>query len=35
MSDDWPALKQEVANSLDGFKDGSLELLRYVGLLPD
>lgn len=34
MSDDWPALQQAVANFLDGFKDGSPELLRYVGLLP-
>jgi hypothetical protein len=35
MSDDWQALKQNVANFLDGFKHGSPELLRYVGLLPN
>jgi len=35
MSDDWEGLKQEVADFLDEFKDGSPELLRYVGLLPD
>jgi hypothetical protein len=35
MSDDWQALKQTVANFLDGFKDDSPELLRYVGLLPN
>jgi len=34
-SDDWQALKQTVADFLDGFKDGSPELLRYVGLLPN
>jgi hypothetical protein len=35
MSDDWLALKSEVANFLDGFAYGSPKLLRYVGLLPD
>lgn len=35
LSDEWQALQQEVASFLDGFKDGSPELLRYVGLLPD
>jgi hypothetical protein len=34
LSDDWAALKQAVACFLDGFADQSLELLRYVGLLP-
>lgn len=33
-SDDWPALKQQVAAFLDQFQDGSHPLLRYVGLLP-
>lgn len=32
-SDDWQALKQEVAWFLDQFRNGSDELLRYVGLL--
>ena len=35
MSDDWQALKQDVANFLDRFKHGSPDLLRYVGLLPN
>ena len=35
LSDDWQALKLAVANFLDGLTDGSLELLRYVGLLPN
>ena len=35
MSGDWPALKQAVADFLDGFKNGSPELLRYAGLLPN
>jgi hypothetical protein len=35
LSDDWQALKQAVATFLDGFRTGSLELLRYVGLLPN
>jgi transposase len=34
-SDDWQGLKLAVANFLDRFKDGSPELLRYVGLLPN
>jgi hypothetical protein len=33
-SDDWQALKQEVAAFLARFPDGSVHLLRYVGLLP-
>jgi hypothetical protein len=32
--DDWPALKRAVASFLDQFRLGSLDLLRYVGLLP-
>jgi hypothetical protein len=32
-SNDWQALKQEVTWFLDQFRDGSEELLRYVGLL--
>jgi hypothetical protein len=35
LSNDWPALKQAVADFLDPFATGSLPLLRYVGLLPD
>jgi hypothetical protein len=35
LSQDWPALKQAVADFLDPFAAGSLPLLRYVGLLPD
>ncbi len=35
LSDDWPGLKQAVADFLDQFQEGSPELLRYVGLLPD
>ncbi len=33
MSDRWPELKQRVGRFLDQFRDGSDELLRYVGLL--
>lgn len=35
MSDAWLELKQQVGKFLDQFTDGSLELLRYCGLLPD
>jgi hypothetical protein len=35
LSGDWQALKQAVADFLDGFKHNSPELLRYVGLLPN
>jgi hypothetical protein len=35
LSQDWPALKQAVADFLDPFAAGSQPLLRYVGLLPD
>ena len=35
LCDDWQALKLAFANFLDGLTDGSLELLRYVGLLPN
>ena len=34
-SDDWPALKQQVASFLNQFSSGSEELLHYVGLLPN
>jgi transposase len=34
-SDDWPALRGQVAAFLDQFEDGSDALLRYVGLLPN
>ena len=35
FSSDWQALKQVVANFLDRFSCGSLDLLSYVGLLPN
>jgi transposase len=35
LSDCWDELKQRVACFFDQFKDGSQELLRYVGLLGD
>jgi transposase len=35
LSDRWDDLKQRVASFFDQFKDGSQELLRYVGLLGD
>ncbi|NDJ23711.1 IS630 family transposase [Nostoc sp. B(2019)] len=35
FSDDWPQLKHQVAVFLNQFRHGSLDLLRYVGLLPD
>lgn len=35
LSSDWLALKQLVADFLDTFTSGSLDLLRYVGLLPN
>jgi hypothetical protein len=35
MSDDWAALKQFAASFLDRFQNGSPQLLRYVGLLPN
>jgi len=31
-ADDWPGLKQRVFAFLDGFRTGSTDLLRYVGL---
>lgn len=34
-SDDWSAIKQNVASFLDQFSSGSDELLNYVGLLPN
>lgn len=35
LSDRWEELKRRVAAFLERFSDGSPELLRYVGLLPD
>jgi transposase len=35
LSDDWQGLKQRVRDFLDQFKEGSTELLTYVGLLPN
>ena len=35
LSDAWAALKQRVETFLEQFIDGSMALLRYVGLLPD
>lgn len=35
LSEDWPSLRQRVADFLDQFSTGSTSLLRYVGLLPD
>jgi len=35
LSEDWPALKQRVETFLNGFAQGSPELLRYTGLLRD
>jgi len=35
LSNDWAALKAQVATSLDQFLYGSMTLLAYVGLLPD
>jgi hypothetical protein len=34
LSDDWPTLKQRVADFLNRFAAGSDDLLRYIGLLP-
>ena len=35
FSDRWGDLQQAVADWLAQFRDGSLDLLRYVGLYPD
>lgn len=35
LSNQWPALKQRVADFFDQFRDGSEALLKYVGLLGD
>jgi len=35
LSDQWQELKQQVAAFLNQFLEGSTDLLRYVGLLPD
>lgn len=34
LSDEWQTLKQRVLDFIQSFKQGSNELLRYVGLLP-
>jgi hypothetical protein len=34
-SDDWPGLRQRVANFLNRFEHEAPELLRYVGLIPN
>lgn len=34
LSDDWNTLKQRVGDFLEQFRQGSLDLLHYVGLLP-
>ena len=33
-AEDWEQLKQGIREHLDQFKDGSQELLRYIGLTP-
>ena len=33
-SQDWPALKKAVAEFLNQFASGSIDLLKYIGLLP-
>lgn len=35
LADDWDTLKQRVLTFMTQFERGSLDLLRYVGLLPD
>ncbi len=35
LADLWEELKAQVVHFLDQFADGSTDLLRYVGLLPD
>ena len=35
LSNDWMALQEKVINFMEQFKDGSQELLHYVGLLPN
>jgi transposase len=35
LADHWDELKRQVATFLDQFAEGSVDLLRYVGLLPD
>ena len=35
LSDDWTALQEKVIDFMEQFKDGSQELLHYVGLLPN
>jgi hypothetical protein len=34
LSDDWNTLKQRIGDFLEQFRQGSSDLLRYVGLLP-
>ena len=35
LRDDWQALQDQALNFMEQFNDGSLPLLRYVGLLPN
>ena len=35
LSNDWTALQEKVIDFMEQFKDGSQELLHYVGLLPN
>ena len=35
LSNDWAALQEKVIDFMEQFKDGSQELLHYVGLLPN
>jgi len=35
LSDEWSILKQRIWDFIQAFRNGSNELLRYVGLLPD
>ena len=35
LSNDWTALQEKVTDFMEQFKDGSQELLHYVGLLPN
>jgi len=35
LADQWDQLKQRIRDHLDQFKDGSQELLRYIGLTPN
>ena len=35
LAEEWEQLKERIREHLDQFKDGSAELLRYIGLTPD